>query len=237
MTPWGGPCGHLHDRAEVQRDAEAHQGRVDEGEGQLVANRDRTEQEGTMAKVIICEMDLVGKSPLGFNAPLRSEKEEGESPDDHDERCWRERLHVDGEGIVYIPAMALKHSLVSASKYVGEKVKGRGQKQWTTFITAGLIVNDNISLGIRAEDVEHKEVFVPSTGVVGAGKRVWKRFPMIPEWHGRAEISIVDPSIKPDRLERYGQLAGLYVGLLWWRVEKNGQWGRFTVKEFEAVQM
>ncbi len=40
----------------------------------------------------------------------------------------------------------------------------------------------------------------------------------------------------PDKVEQYLKTAGQLIGFGWFRPERNGWYGRFTVKSFKAVK-
>ena len=176
---------------------------------------------------------LVGKSPISFNRALQSAKKASETSADYEKRCWKERLHVDENGEVFIPAIAIKHCLVAAAKYMGDRIPGQGKKTYTAKFKAGLGVSDNLQLGVRADEVTGEWVHVPSNGETGHGTRVYKQFPVVKSWKTRGVVQIYDPIITAEPLKRYLDAGGLLVGLGRFRVQNNGYYGRYAVEDFE----
>lgn len=192
--------------------------------------------ETTGSRMLVCTAKLKSVAPIAFSRPVQSEKNTGESHDAFEKRTWRERLHVNSEGRAFIPPMALKNALSEVAKYLGETVPGQGKATYTKHFEAGVMVIDPIDLGVSAEDVKGQTMFVPASGRRGDGKRVWKTFPVIPEWTGGVTIYVMDPLLidKPDVIERYLSHAGKFIGMGSFRPRNNGFFGRFDVVEFKS---
>jgi hypothetical protein len=192
-------------------------------------------RKGLDMKRVICT--LKGISPISFSRAIQSPKGTGEGHDAYEERTWRERLHVDIKGEVFIPPMALKNCLSDCAKFLSESVPGKGKATYTKHFDAGTMVTDPIMLGIMGKDVPGERVFVPSDGKQGGGKRVWKTFPLIKEWEGSAEIILLDPILidKPAKVEEYLNHAGKFIGLGRFRPRNRGFYGRFIVTAFKTV--
>ena len=137
--------------------------------------------------------ELKSASPYSQSAPIQSDKNTGEASDAFEERTWKERLHVDENGMVFVPPMAIKNCLSEVAKYLSESVPGKGKSTYTKHFEAGILCASPMTLDVPAESVQAERLFVPSDGVRGSGKRVWKRFPIIPKWNGEIEIMLVDP--------------------------------------------
>jgi hypothetical protein len=193
-----------------------------------------------MMRVIV---KLKSVSPYSQSRPIQSAKGTGESADAFEERTWRERLHVDENGKVFIPPMAIKNALPEAAKFLGESVPGKGKATWTKHFEAGLLIVDPVPLGIEASKVQGERLFVPADGVRGSGKRVWKVFPVIAEWTGTVEINVLDPLLVSDiekckkdvtqcSLYRHLEHAGKFIGIGRFRPRNNGFYGRFSVEKF-----
>lgn len=179
---------------------------------------------------------LIGTSPISFSAPIQSVRNTGEAHDAFEERTWRERLHVDENGEVFIPPSALKNCLAEVAKYLSETVPGKGKSTYTKHVEAGVLVTDPIRLGIPASSVVGERLFVPSSGKRGDGSRVWKRFPVIPSWRADASLYLLDPILidKPQKIAEYLQHAGRFIGLGRFRPRNNGFYGRFRVENFKT---
>ena len=183
-----------------------------------------------------CECQIVGVAPISFSAPVQSIKATGESHDAFEERTWRERLHVNGDGEVFIPPTALKNCLADVAKYLSETVPGKGKSTYTKHFEAGILITDPLMLGVQGKDVEGERLFVPSDGRRGGGSRVWKTFPVIREWKTKATIYVLDPILmdKPEKIEEYLVHAGKFIGMGRFRPRNNGFYGRFNIEGFKS---
>lgn len=156
-------------------------------------------------------------------------KLEKESANDYESRTWRHRLHVDRDGEVVIPAMALKNMLSDCAKYISMPVPGKGKATYSKNIDAGVLVMDDMKVGIKADDVPGEWVFVPADGRAGSGKRVEKCFPVVREWTGAAKFYILDETVTPKVFEEHLRQAGQFIGLGRFRPRNKGIYGRFEV--------
>jgi hypothetical protein len=130
--------------------------------------------------------------------------------------------------------MAFKLALVAANRY--DSIKLEKQKTFTKLFEAGVApVPDPVPIGIREDEITGETLFVPSDGVAGGGKRVWKTFPVAPagKWRGSVQFTIFDDRITPEIFERVCKNAGMFVGVGRWRPERNGLYGRFEVTQID----
>jgi len=160
---------------------------------------------------------------------------EKEAPDAYERRTWRHRLHIDGAGQVYIPPMALKNCLQDAAKFLSLKIPGKANATYTKHFDAGVMVIDELKLGIHADDVEPESLYVPSDGRPGGGKRVTKLFPLIRSWEAETTIYILDPTITEAVLRRHLDEAGTLIGMGRFRPRNRGFYGRFDVVSLQEV--
>lgn len=159
---------------------------------------------------------------------------EKEGKDAYERRTWRNRMHVrDGE--VFIPPMAFKNCLAEAAKFLSMQIPGKGKATYTKHFEAGVMVVDEVFLGVKADDVKGESLFVPVSGRRGDGKRVTKVFPMIPEWSAEVTIHVIDETITADVLHAHLREAGILIGIGRFRPRNNGYYGRFEVVEFEEA--
>lgn len=187
--------------------------------------------------MIRCSVNIIGISPLSFSAPIQSTKNTGESHDAFETRTWRERIHHDREGTAFIPPMALKNCLSEVAKYLSESVPGKGKSTYTKHFEAGISVIEPLNLGVKADAIDGERLFVPASGKRGDGKRVWKTFPYLPEWKTSAEILILDPILKPEKIEEYLKFAGQFIGMGRFRPRNNGYYGRFKIESFTSDEV
>jgi hypothetical protein len=158
---------------------------------------------------------------------------EKEIADAYERRTWRHRLHVGRDGNVFIPPMSFSNAVKSSAKRLGMKVPGKGQKTYTKSFEAGVMVTDPLPLGMKADEVPADELFVPSDGIRGSGKRVTKLFPRIDAWEGEVTFYILDDLIDEKVFKQVLDNAGLLVGIGRFRPENCGYYGRFKVEKLE----
>lgn len=164
-----------------------------------------------------------------YDAPKLSK----ELPKDYEARTWRERLHTNGEGHVYIPPMSFKNCLSEAAKYLGIQIPGKGKSTYTKHFEAGVLVMEPLVLPLKRDDVAGEWLFVPSDGIRGSGKRVDKCFPTIQEWGGEVTFFVLDETITEDVFLNHLTQAGQFIGIGRFRPRNNGFYGRFAVDKVE----
>lgn len=160
-------------------------------------------------------------------------KLEKESARDYEERTWRDRLHTNKVGEVFIPPMSFKNALSEAAKFLGIQIPGKGKSTYTKHFEAGVLVVDPLALGVRKDDVPGEWLFVPSDGVRGSGKRVDKCFPVIHQWGGQVTFHVLDETITKDVFLHVLTEAGKFIGIGRFRPRNNGFYGRFAVDKLE----
>jgi hypothetical protein len=119
-----------------------------------------------------------------------------------------------------------KNSIAEAAKYKSIQIPGKGKATYTKHFEAGILCKEPLELPIKAADMLSENVFAG----MGPGKRVWKTFPLIPEWSGDVEFLILDEVITKEIFEQHLIDAGSFIGIGRWRPRNNGQYGRFRVK-------
>lgn len=187
--------------------------------------------------MIQVEFDLVGMAPYSPSGPIQSKKRDGEAGDSYERRTWRERIHVDQDGIAFIPPQAIKNCLSDVARFLSESVPGKGKSTYTKHFEAGVMVIDPLSLNVKGGDIEGETLFVPSDGRRGGGKRVWKTFPFLPKWEVHGSAYLLDPILidKPQKVKDYLEFAGKFIGIGRFRPRNNGYYGRFEVRNFQVV--
>jgi hypothetical protein len=172
-------------------------------------------------------------SPYSQSRPIQEPRKPKETFADHEERTWRERLHVTDNGEVFIPPMAFKNCVSQVAKYLSKQIPGKGKATYTKHIEAGVLVVDPIPLGIKAKDVVGEWLFVPSSGKRGDGQRVWKCFPVITKWTGEVSFTILDETVTEEVFQEFLEEAGRFIGIGRFRPINNGFYGRFAVKSVQ----
>jgi hypothetical protein len=186
-------------------------------------------------KIAICE--LQSESPISFSKFVNVSKNVGETHAQHEERTWREKLHVNDDGYVIIPPMMFKNALSQAASYLGIQRPGKGKRTFLKHFEAGIMVTEPLILDLKKEDVQGEWLYVPSDGRRGGTTRVEKMFPIIPSWKGTVKFYIIDETVMeqlPDKngkaaFEYHLEEAGKFIGLGRFRPRNNGYYGRFKV--------
>lgn len=193
-----------------------------------------------MTKMVVATVE--GVSPYSQSKAYEVDKLQGEGMSDYEKRTWRNRLHVDEQGMVFIPPMAFKNALTETAKFLSIGIPGKGKSTYTKHFEAGVLAFNPVALGIKADEVQSERLFVPADGVRGSGKRVYKMFPMIPPgWRADVEFMVLDDTVLqtgPDGRPVFQfvfEKCGQFVGIGRFRPRNNGFYGRFAVKEFAIV--
>ena len=174
-------------------------------------------------------------SPYSQSKHITAPKLERETGADYEKRLWRERLHVDDDGFVFIPPMAFKNNLAEAAKFLGQQIPGKGKSTYTKHFEAGVLVTDGPRLRVKKSDVQGEWLFLPSDGMRGSGKRVDKCYPVIPSWQVEVVYYVLDDAITQDVFRYHLEQAGKFIGIGRFRPRNNGYYGRFEVVRLEWV--
>jgi len=174
---------------------------------------------------------LKSVSPYSQSKYYDTEKLNKEIHKDYEKRTWRDRVHVNKDGYIFIPPMAFKNCLSECAKYISIQIPGKGKSTYTKHFEAGVLCMDPLILPIKKENVEGEWVHVPSDGRRGGSKRVLKCFPVIYEWTGDVIFHILDDIITEDVFQDHLIQAGQFIGLGRFRPRNNGYYGRFKVME------
>jgi len=175
----------------------------------------------------LAHVTLKSTAPYSQSRMHDTPKKEKERADDYEQRTWRNRLHVDENGEVYIPPMALKNSLGEAAKFLAMPIVGKGKATYTKHFDAGVLVVDGVPLGIKAEDVKGERLYLNADGRTGGNKRVWRTYPRIPEWSGKVTYYVLDETITRDVFEKVLREAGRFIGIGRFRPRNRGFYGRY----------
>lgn len=177
---------------------------------------------------------IKGISVLQQGRYHKTEKLEKESADDYEKRTWKNRLHTDKDGMVYLPPMAFKKSIETAAKYLSIPIKGKGKALYTKHFRSGILVPEAVPLGIHKDDVGGTWVLGNSQGRSGsAGPRVEKCFPTIHDWGGTVVYLILDEIITETVFSQCLIESGNLIGIGVFRPENGGYHGRFKVEKIK----
>ena len=180
----------------------------------------------------IATFKLVGITPYTQSGVIQSKKPADETDADFETRVWRERCHTDSDGLMYIPAAALKDGLVSSAKYLGLKIPGKGNKTWTAKFKSGVMVVDNLPRGVKPESLAGERLFVNSDGVKGSGKRVFRTYPTLTAWEATGKVYILDDIVTEPVFVQHLDTFVSMIGMGMHRPENGGFKGRADVTDF-----
>lgn len=182
----------------------------------------------------IATVTIAGITPMTQSRQHDEPKLEGEGMNDYDIRTWRSKLTVDtrdGKKTIVIPVHGVHQCIAAAAKYSKRQIPGQGKATWTAKFMAGISLLDHPALNIDPDSVSAITISANADGVRGSGKRVPRRFPVIPAgWTTTFEVLILDPIITKDVFVEMMELAGIFVGLGQFRPQSGGSNGRFQVK-------
>lgn len=164
-------------------------------------------------------------------------KEPRELHDDYEKRTWRERLHTDEKGNVFIPPMQFKNCLAEAGKYLSMQIPGKGKATFTKHIEGGIAVEDGLQLPVKKDNIGYEWVLCSADGKRGGSKKVKKCFGIVPKWQGEVKFVIFDDIVTKEAFETHLIAAGRFVGLGRWRPRNNGMYGRYEVKKIKWEDM
>ena len=184
----------------------------------------------------VATVTIRGITPLSQSKQHDEPKLDGERADDYDARTWRAKLNVaerDGKKTVVLPAHGVHQAIAAAAKYSKRQIPGQGKATWTAKFTAGIALLDDPALNIDPSEVQSVLISANADGVRGSGKRVPRRFPVMPTWETTFETYILDPIVTEPVFREMLGIAGLFIGLGRFRPEKGGTNGRFQVVSIE----
>lgn len=174
----------------------------------------------------MANLTIEGISPLLMHAfPMQPiEALEKKTPEEQAKIC----LYLDpNDGLKpAIPALALQRAMVSGATYS----KGKGRGNLSRVVAACVLVSPSyLSLNGAPWEVDARPVVVPATK-----GRVIRYRPRFDRWGVSAEIEYDETLLTPLQLRRVVDDTGSRVGLLDFRPEKRGPFGRFHVTQWNA---
>lgn len=184
---------------------------------------------------------VTGVTDLMFGKHVPEKKKDSETHEQREERLWKKKVPVTGDGQCYMNPFAVTNGLVTAAKWLKRKVDGRSG--YTGRFQSGVSPSGKILLfkldgsPLTIDDVEPIPLFVPSSGKKGEGTRVFRIFPTVQEWIGRGSVIVFDGKIPEDQLYDHLVALGQFVGWGSMRVEGGGINGRFRVDDLQVEEM
>jgi hypothetical protein len=88
-------------------------------------------------------------------------------------------------------------------------------------------------MGIKIDSVECERLFLNADGKRGGGKRVWKRYPVFPDWKAHATVYVPEGSITETVFHEHLIQGGQFIGLGRFRPQNRGFYGRYTIEGFK----
>jgi hypothetical protein len=133
---------------------------------------------------------------------------------------------MDGsESNLYMPGIALQRALIGAAVFS----KGKGRASLQKPVAACLIVTpEYMDLGTTEYKIDSRAVVVPATK-----GRIVRHRPRLDEWECSFELLYDDVLLTEKQLRKIVDDCGSRVGLLDFRPERKGPFGRFMVTEWE----
>ena len=132
----------------------------------------------------------------------------------------------DPEGHLYVPGVNLQRALIAGAAFS----KGKGRASLQKGAAACLLISpERVLLGIDTYEIDSRPVVVPATK-----GRVLRHRPRLDAWKLTFEIEHDDALINAKELRQIVDNTGTRIGLLDFRPERKGPFGRFVVVEWVA---
>jgi len=131
----------------------------------------------------------------------------------------------DPEGILFVPGLNLQRSFVAAATY--SKGKGRASLQKVACATVA-VSPERLSLNRKDYVIDSRSVVIKSTG-----GRIVRHRPRVNDWSINFFIEFEEKLITEKQVRKIVDDAGGLVGLLDFRPERKGPFGKFMVTKWE----
>jgi hypothetical protein len=170
------------------------------------------------------EVTIKGISPLLMHSFPMVPIEAMEKKNAQEQAKYAEYRSPDGK--LYLPGMAIQRAMIGAATY--SKGKGRGSLQKP--VAACLLVDPEYCVLDQQEYiVDSRPVVVPATR-----GRVVRHRPRFNEWSTKFKMMWDENLLTENQVRRVIDDCGCRVGLLDFRPEKKGPFGRFMVTSWVA---
>lgn len=180
---------------------------------------------------------LTGATPYSQSYYLTTPRSAKQKADDYDEAVWREHAHTvkDGPkaGHIYIPSQQFKNSLVDAATFLRMRIPGKGQSTYSKHFKAGVQIENDLVLPVKAKDAEMEAVYCSADGKAGGSTKVLRRFPIVRQWTGEVRFLVADETIDEATFHTHLLTAGTLIGIGRWRPINNGKYGKFMIEKFK----
>jgi len=148
--------------------------------------------------------------------------------DAYEERIWKDRCHVNGDGHLFIPPMAFKRSLERAAKYLRMRIPGKDRSEFGKHFLSGVLVVEGLVLPETRDTVQSEQLPLSGSGKPG-GMDVLKTMPLISQWSGVVTYYVLDEVISEEVFLRHLTEAGSFIGIGRFRPANGGYYGRYEV--------
>lgn len=173
-----------------------------------------------MSKTI--EAEIKGISPLLMHAfPMQPiEAIEKKSPDEQAELS----AYRDPDGQLFIPGVCLQRALVNGATFS----KGKGRSSLQKNVAACVFVTpERLLLGEKKFEVDARPVVIAATK-----GRIIRYRPRLDKWAVRFSLEYDETLLDGKQVRKIVDDTGSRVGLLDFRPQKNGPFGRFMVTKW-----
>jgi hypothetical protein len=140
--------------------------------------------------------------------------------------AYRIPAHAEHAGELYIPSTAMQRALVGGASYS----KGKGRASLQKPAAACLLVEDiYLLLNQSVYEIDARPVVIPATK-----GRIVRYRPRLDKWTTKFVLSYDDSLLSAKQVRQIVDDTGRNVGLLDFRPEKKGPFGRFVVDSWQA---
>ena len=168
---------------------------------------------------------IKGISPLLMNAFPMEPLERGWEKWNKEKQAAISEYRNPDTGNLYIPGVAIQRCMINGGSYS----KGKGRASLIKPVAACVIVSpERIDLGVKEYLIDSRPVVVPATK-----GRIIRNRPRLDEWECTFEIEYDEELLSNEQVRQVIDDAGKRVGLLDFRPEKKGPFGRFIVVEWK----
>lgn len=174
-----------------------------------------------MIKTIDCK--IKGVSPLMMHRfPMEPiEALDKKTPEEQAEIA----AYRDEQNKLFIPVTALQRAIVTGALFS----KGKGRASLQREVTSSVqILGDRLYLNVNTYRIDSRPVVVPATK-----GRIIRHRPIIDDWEVSFTVEYDDSRIEEKQLKKIFDDTGWKVGLLEFRPDKKGPYGRFMVVKWE----
>jgi hypothetical protein len=171
----------------------------------------------------VIDISIKGKSPLLMHK-FPEDPIEALDKKPKDEQAEFAAYRDPDNNELIIPGLCIQRCLISAAAYS----KGKGRASLQKIAAACIMINpERISLGVKDYKIDSRPVVIRATR-----GRIVRHRPRLDEWSCNFEIEYEDTLLKEEQVRRIVDDAGQRVGLLDFRPECKGPYGRFMVTKW-----